>query len=83
MKLTKDKDLASLCCFMAGVCEENFDKYLYRLHNSDDNMGDYEAKPNPYRVLLKRKGIDNGVYDQLVNECALYLDFVRKYTFRN
>jgi hypothetical protein len=79
LKLTKDKNLASLCCYMAGVCEDHFQEYSYRLKSKDGDIDNYEAKPNPYTTWLKRKGFNSAVYEELVSECALYADFIRQY----
>jgi hypothetical protein len=80
LQSTSDKNLASLCCLMAGICEDHYREYMSLLRDAYD---DYEPGPNPYKVRLKRKGMKTDVYDQLtVNECALYFDFIKQYNRR-
>lgn len=77
---TKDKNLASLSCMMAGVCEKYYQKFLWCLSNPKNDWDMYEGEfTNPYTARLKKKGMNDKVYEKLINECALYNDFIGKY----
>ncbi|MBS1662353.1 MAG: hypothetical protein JST68_15020 [Bacteroidetes bacterium] len=65
MRETRDKKLATLCCFMAGVCEENRKRHV--------------GGKNPYLAELKEKGVSEGYYREMVKECAVYNDYVRTF----
>lgn len=79
VKATKENDLAILSCFMAGKCENNFQRYQYCLRNPKNDWYDYTFSVNPYKSWLRMKGADEDRYDKLVKECALYLDFISRY----
>lgn len=79
LKTTKDKELALLCCFIAGKCENNFQRYQFYLKNPSADRTDYSFSGNPYINRLKQKGVTEDKYDNLVKECALYIDYINKY----
>lgn len=78
LQKTKDKNLASLACFMAGVCENNSRKYINSVYEKDIDYYNY-AEKNPYKKRLSQKGMSEKIYNELVSECALYLDFIGRY----
>ena len=78
LQKTKDKNLASLACFMAGVCENNSRNYFISVYNRETDYYNY-AEKNPYVKRLTQKGMNDKTYDELVYECALYLDFIGRY----
>lgn len=75
LKATSDKKLASLCCFMADKCQQN-----YRMYNwlSSGKKGTRKTD-NPYLAELKKKGFSDGYYKDLVNECLTYQSFIKAY----
>ena len=68
LKLAKDKKLASLSCFLAGKCQENYMRYYF--HISD--MTKYPKTRNPYISILKKKGFDTDYVNDMIKECATY-----------
>ncbi|AEV97251.1 hypothetical protein A4D02_17210 [Niastella koreensis] len=69
MTATSDKKLKTLCFYMVQQCEKNRNEE-YHL----DNTAVYAA--------ARRKGIDAGYYQSLVNECELYSSFIQQYNKR-
>jgi len=69
MDAANDKKLKALCFFMMQTCERNANE-AYHL----DNAAVYAA--------ARRKGIDVGYYQSLVNECELYNSFIKQYNKR-
>ncbi|HEY6900636.1 MAG TPA: hypothetical protein VI233_08340 [Puia sp.] len=74
MRETHDKKLAALCCFMAGQCEENRRDYI-RLTRPPNKRGAEVYFANPYLAELK----DKHYYEELVDECAVYNDYIRTF----
>jgi hypothetical protein len=68
LKLAKDKKLASLSCFLAGKCQENYMRYYFLVSDMKNNP---KAK-NPYISLLKKKGYDTDYLNDMIKECATY-----------
>ena len=80
LQKTTDKKLATLCCFMAGICNNHFREYLWTVKNrGNDNASDFKPFPNPYRASLEQKGVDERYYREIVLECAAYNDCIRAY----
>jgi hypothetical protein len=78
MRETKDKKLATLCCFMAGRCDRNQQEYLW--NTSVTASGEhFVAGKNPYLYALKEKGIEERFYREMVKECALYNDYIKTF----
>jgi hypothetical protein len=70
LKLAEEKKLASLSCYLAGQCQENYMRYY--------PFSDLKKNPktnNPYVLLLKKKGYKTDYLDDLVKECATYWHF--------
>lgn len=78
MKQTKDKKLASLNCYMAGKCFQNFESYIWSLRSDNYNQ-EFKTSPNPYVKNLKQNGMDDVWYKEVVKECATYNSFIKLY----
>lgn len=68
LKLSKDKKMASLSCFLAGKCQQNYRDYLSLTRYIEND----EKYPNPYISLLKKKGFDTDYLNDMIKECATY-----------
>lgn len=68
LKLAKDKKLASLSCFLAGICQENYMRYYFFV----SDMKKYPKTRNPYISLLNKKGYDTDYLNDMIKECATY-----------
>jgi hypothetical protein len=80
LRATNDKELAALCCFMAGNCDLNDRRFQWTLARSGYSWSEYPGKmTNPYPGILKAKGGDEGLFNRLVKECPLYLDYIGRY----
>lgn len=75
MRETRDKKLATLCCFMAGICDDHRKDYL----SSTGRQTRSVAHGNPYLGSLRAKGVDDRDYEKLVKECPVYLDYIRTF----
>ena len=69
MNATSDKKLKTLCFFMVQQCERNRNE-AYDM----DNAACYAA--------ARKKGINVGYYQSLINECELYNSFIKQYNKR-
>jgi hypothetical protein len=69
MNATSDKKLKALCFFMVQQCEQNRNE-SYPM----DNAACY--------ATARKKGINIGYYQSLVNECELYNSFIQQYNKR-
>ncbi|NII29845.1 hypothetical protein HB364_32505 [Pseudoflavitalea sp. X16] len=74
LKATKDKKLASLCCMMAGICQENYRNYLLDI----DEWNGVDKFANPYIKLLKQKKMGTDYYREIIEECATYNSYVKQ-----
>ncbi len=79
MNSTNDRKLAALCCFMAGQCNTNYNKYLWCIKNRGNYLKDFLRQSNPYLPAMRQKGVDERYYKAIVNECATYRSFINKY----
>jgi hypothetical protein len=84
MHETHDQKLATLCCFMAGLCNDHRKYYLSLVANPmlQSRMlpgGNLVHSKNPYLAYLRDKGIDERNYKELVKECAIYIDYIRTF----
>lgn len=82
MELTKDKEFAANCYFMASKCEQNsFYNNLYKVKFKED--GDYlkeKLKYRKYFKLLKEKYSNTLFYKEALKECKYFNSFVINYT---
>ncbi len=78
MQTTGDKKLKALCFFMWEECGRNYDYYIKRVKRMKD--ADYRYGANYIRA--KRKGIDEGYYKAIVEECETYQSFIGQYNKR-
>jgi len=74
MRETSDKRLAALCCFMAGVCNNHKRQYLAAGSGKSSVV-----HRNPYVRDLREKGVDERYYREIVRECAVYVDYIRRF----
>lgn len=76
--LTKDKEFAAKCCFMASKCEQNsFYNNLYKMRFEED--GDYSKEKSKYREyfkLLKEKYSETRFFKEALKECKYFNYFV-------
>ena len=84
MQETYDKKLATLCCFMAGLCSDHQRNYLSLIGHPWRQDGaparkSLSARRNPYVADLLKKGVDEHYYRELVKECAVYIDYIRTF----
>lgn len=55
-------------------------EYVWAVRNKDNSKaGDFKPLPNPYRFSLKQKGVEDSYYKEIVEECAVYIDYIRAY----
>ncbi len=83
MRETRDKRLATLCCFMAGLCNDHQRIYLSRDGHQNEKDGIRAGKNlldrrNPYLSSLREKGYER-YYEELVKECAVYIEYIRTF----
>lgn len=70
--VTKDKQLASLCCMMAGKCQEHYRDYL----SAPDKQEGGGKFVNPFIQLLKKKKMGTSYYDEIIEECDTYNNYI-------
>jgi hypothetical protein len=78
LTLTKDKELAARCCFMASKCEQNM---FYTSNDYGvDALGDARknAKYRTYFKILKAKYADTKFYNEAIGECGYLKSYAVK-----
>jgi hypothetical protein len=78
LTLTKDKELAARCCFMASKCEQNM---FYTSNDYGvDAAGDARknAKYRTYFKILKDKYADTQFYKEAIGECTYFKHYLAK-----
>ena len=73
---TKDKKLASLCLFMAGKCEDQYNAAVAQRKGEADQ---YVSGRNPYLGLYKSRFRDMSTYLEMTRSCSVYQDFIGRY----
>ena len=76
MLTTHDKEFAAQCCFMIAKCDQN--KYYDTEYKPEDN-GAVKIKYRDYFKLLKKDYSNTKFYEEALNECAYFNDYVAKY----
>ena len=82
MKVTKNKEFAAKCCFMAAKCEQNmFYNTWYKFYYSQNT--DYEKERSKYRTYFKvliNKYSKTKFYKEALAECKYFNEFVTNYS---
>lgn len=83
MKLTRSKEFAAKCCFMAAKCEQNTFYNLFAEFNSWDTELRQEGTKEKYRyqtnfATLTTRYSDTKFYQQAIKECGYLRRYAKK-----
>ena len=77
---SKEKQLSSLACHMLGECNDNYCEYEWLIKNSGKKDPTPFVYPkNPFIKTLKKKGVSDKFYNEMIEECKTYASYIQQY----